>query len=149
MTHVQIPQGILRHPHCLDKYNPRQKWSPRNLSHRPYSQHSILFPSNTLSFIQCLSGCQDHSCRLFIDSGLGHRVGRKQWLFYLSGDRYPVPLCTACCQMWSHILWLSLWACISHTTQGLQGCLQNNLCSDLSITGPINHIRQLTLQAVA
>ena len=74
-SHVQIPPGILPHSHCLGTHNPRET-EPQE-SQSPPRQHSILLPSNILSIL-CLSGCQDHSCCLFTDSGLGHRAGRKQ-----------------------------------------------------------------------
>ena len=95
-VHKSCPDSTRNLPSpTLFRYTQPQTETEPQGSQSPPRQHSILLPSNTLSFVRYLSGCQDHSCCLFTDPGLGHRAGRKQWLFCLSGGRYPVPLCTA------------------------------------------------------
>lgn len=134
----------------IAQVNNRDRSGTPEVSVTIHTHHGV--PCFLLTYCPLFSvylGCQDHSCCLFIDPGLGHRAGRKQWLFCSSGDRYPVPFCASCCKFSPTSCELSLWAGISNTIQGLQGRLQNNLCSDLGVTRPINHIRQLILQAVA
>lgn len=146
-SHVQIPPGILPHPYCLGTHNPRQKWSPRNPGHH---QDNI-----TSCFL--LIHCPSFSVYLGVRTTAAVSLQTQVWVTGRgeNNDCFACLVTDILCHfalLVENVIPYPMtipWAYISSTARGLQGCLPNNLCSDLSLPGPINHIRQLTLQAVA